>query len=110
MGSAQDRRTALAACRVAAGVEEILDLGQPRVDSDDYRGPLGEQVVAEAAAAVHLEQEAAEVAQLVVPRPGQGSTLATQDTSVRAARSDTRCLLGAPSEERHARDDTDGSG
>jgi hypothetical protein len=44
-------------------VEQLVDLGEPRVDPDHVRTPLRKEIVAEAAAAVHLDEQAAEVAE-----------------------------------------------
>jgi hypothetical protein len=47
-------------------VEQVVDLGEARVDPDDAGGALGEQIVAKAASAVHLDEQAAQLAQRVV--------------------------------------------
>ena len=70
-------------------MEELVDLGQPCVDPDDRRRTLGEQVVAEAAAAIHLDQQATEVRDDVCARLDERAPLAAQDAGVRAARCDT---------------------
>jgi len=52
-------------------VQERLDLGEPAVDADDRGGALGQQVVAEAAAPVHLDQQAPELAEAHRPAPSR---------------------------------------
>jgi len=40
-------------------MEKVVDLGEARVDADDAGAALGEQVLAETAAAVHLDEQPA---------------------------------------------------
>jgi hypothetical protein len=80
-------------------MEERLDVGDPGVDPDDLRGSLGEQVVAEPATAVHLDKEAAEVAQHVLARLEQSPALAPKQACVGAPRSDA-LVDPAPAKER----------
>jgi hypothetical protein len=79
-------------------MEERLDLGDARVDADHLGRTLGQQVVTEAAAAVHLDEEAAQVAQQVLARLQQGAALTPKEAGVRAPRSDTR-VWSAPAKE-----------
>jgi hypothetical protein len=99
MRPAEQRRAARAARGVASRVEERLDLGDPGVDPDDLGGPLRKQVVAEAAAAVHLDEEAAEIAQHILARPQEGSALAPEQACMGPPRSDA-LVDPAPAKER----------
>jgi len=65
-------------------VQEVLDLGETRIDPDDPCAPLGEQVLPEAAAAVHLDEQAAELAERLGTGLLQQAPLAAQHTRVRA--------------------------
>ena len=78
----------------AACASSVVDLGEARVDADDRRGALGEQVVAEAAAPVHLDEQAAEVAQRVLAGLQQRAPLAAEQAGVRAARGDALVGVG----------------
>ncbi len=81
-------------------MQQVLDLGEARVDPDDDRRPFGEQVVAEAAAAIHLDEQPADVAKGVVARFQERATFAPEHSRVWAARSDP-CVVGcAPAPER----------
>jgi hypothetical protein len=80
-------------------LKELLDLGDPRVDADDRSRPLGEQVVSEAAAAIHLDEQPAEVAEHVLTRPKQGAALTSEHASMGAPRSDA-LVPSAPAKER----------
>ena len=62
-----------------------------------------EQVVAEPAAAVHLDEQPAEVAQRVLARLEQRPALAAQHTGVRPARGDPGSSVGAAAEATSAR-------
>ena len=63
------------------------------------------------AAAVHLDEQAAELAQRVVARLAQRAALAAQQPGVRAARGDAFRRVGAPAEaRRHAAQSTHGGG
>ena len=66
------------------------------------RRALLQQVVAEAAAAVHLDEQAAEVAQRVLARLEQRAALAAQHAGVCPARGDTGSSVGAAAEQRHS--------
>src|SRR5438067_533496 len=60
------RRTALAAPRrdaPARGGEHLVELVEPRVDPEQLVAAFGEQVLAEAVTPVHLEHQAAEIAE-----------------------------------------------
>ena len=85
-GSARRSRSAATRPPVC---EQVVDLGEARVDADDRRGALGEQVVAEAAAPVHLDEQAAELAQRVLARLQQRAPLTAEQPGVRATRGDT---------------------
>ena len=100
MGAAKDRRAALAAGDMTADVEQLCDLGEACIDSDNCCSALGEQIVAKAAAAVHLDEQAAEIVQGVVARLQEGTTLAAQHARLGAARSDSFRVTGAPAKER----------
>jgi len=97
--AAQQQCAAFAAWRVPAGVEEVLDLGDAGVDPDDRRCPFREQVVAEASAPVHLDEEAAEVAQRIFTRLQEGTALAAEQAGVGAPRSDARGVGRAPAKK-----------
>jgi hypothetical protein len=79
-------------------MEECLDLGDARVDADHLGRALGQQVVTEAAATVHLDEETAEVAEQVLARFQQCAALTPKEASVRASRSDT-LVRSVPAEE-----------
>jgi hypothetical protein len=85
-------------------VEQGVDLGEPRVDADDRRRPLGEQVIAKTAAPVHLDEEAAQVGDCVGACLEQCAPLAAEEACVwparlQAARGDA-VGSATPSEER----------
>ena len=88
-------------------VQQVVDLREPRVDPDGVGAGLLEQVLAERAAAVHLDDEPAEVAQLRLARAQQHLLLAAEHAGVRAPRSDALDLGGghlvpAAAKRRHA--------
>lgn len=104
----QDGRAARAAPGRAATVEEVIDLGESRVDPDELGTTLLRQVVAKGAATVHLDHQAAQVAELRVARPEQGAPLAPEQARVRPSGSDAlgvpRDGVDAPAmEQRHSR-------
>ena len=75
------------------------------------RCALGEQVVAEAAAPVHLDEQAAEVAQRVVACLAERAALAAEHPGVGAARGDAFRRGGTPAKaRRHAAQSTYGGG
>ena len=79
-------------------MQELLDLAEARVDADDDRGPLLQEVVAKPAAPVHLDEQAAEIAQRVLARFQQRPALAPEHAGVGTARRDTGSSLGAAAE------------
>ena len=79
-------------------MEERFDLGDARVDPDHLGRALGQQVVTEPAAAIHLDQETAQVAQQILTRLQERATLTPEQASVRAPRSDT-LVRSAPAKE-----------
>jgi hypothetical protein len=88
-----------------ARVQERFDLCEPPVDADDRRCALGQQVVAEAASPVHLDQQAAELAQRFLARLQQRAALAPEEPGMLAPRDDSLDIGRAPAEERgHARE------
>ena len=85
---AQHRGAAAAAGDAAVGMQKLVDLGQPRVDADELGAALGEQVLAEAAAPVELDQQPAEVAQLLLADVQERALLSPQQAGVGPARGD----------------------
>src|SRR5207247_9010313 len=85
---AQHRRTAGAAGDTAVGVQQVVDLDEPGVDADELGAALGEEVLAEASPPVQLDEEAAEVAQLLLADLQQRALFATELPGVRPPRSD----------------------
>jgi 3-hydroxybutyryl-CoA dehydrogenase len=88
-------------------VQQVVDLDEPRVDADEHGARLREQVLAEAAAAVELDEQAAEIAKLLLADPEERPLLAPQLARVRPARRDafrTRAALARspPPERPHA--------
>jgi hypothetical protein len=81
-------------------MEELFDLGQARIDSDHCGSTFGEQVVAEAASAVHLDQQAPEVAERVLACLQECSPFAAEDARLRPARGDASSLVRTPAEKR----------
>src|SRR5204862_6991821 len=61
---AQHGRTAGAAGDTALGVQQVVDLYEAGVDADELGAAFGEEILAEAAPPVQLDEQAAEVAQL----------------------------------------------
>jgi hypothetical protein len=74
---------------VGSRIEQRFDLGDASVDSDDLRRPLRQQVVAEPAAPVHLDEQAAQVAQRILACLQEGAALAPEQACMGAPRSDT---------------------
>jgi hypothetical protein len=87
---------------VAAVLQELVDLGQPGVDPDDGGGALGEEVVAEASTAVHLDQQPTEVAQLALTGADECAPLPSQEAGVGATGGDPIGAVGVATKERHA--------
>jgi hypothetical protein len=86
-------------------VEERLDLGEPAVDADDPRGTLGQEVVTEAAPAVHLDEQAAELTERFLARLQERASLAPKQSGVRTTRRNPLGIWRASAEERrHARE------
>ncbi len=79
-------------------MKELFELGDPRVDPDDLRRSLGEQVVAEPAPPVHLDEQTAEIAEHVLASGQERAPLATEDARVGASRSDS-LVRSAPAEK-----------
>jgi len=79
-------------------VQELLDLAEPGVDAHDDGGPLLQEVVAKTAAAVHLDDQAAEIPECVVARLQERPPLAAQHSGVGPARGDTGGSVGAAAE------------
>ena len=59
-------------------VEQLVDLGEPRVDADELRAALVQEVFAKAAAAVDLDQQPAEVAELLLADLQKRAALAAE--------------------------------
>ena len=98
---------ALAPWRVPLGVEQVVDLREAGVDPDRLGARLGEQVLAERAAAVHLHDEPSEVAKARLARAKQRLLLASKETGVGSPRRDSLdlgCdhLVAATANRRHA--------
>ena len=78
--------------------------GEASVDAHDSGGALGQEVVAKAAAAVHLDEQAAQLAERVGARLQERAALAPEQPGVRATRLETiQCNAvgrAAPAEER----------
>jgi hypothetical protein len=86
-------------------VQKRCDLGEACVDADDRRRTLGQQVVAKAAAAVHLDEQAAQLTERRLARLQQRAALAAEQSGVCAVRGDPRGIGRAPAKERgHARE------
>ena len=64
--------------RAIRGAEEHVELVDPRLEPDQLGAALEQQVLAEAVAPVHLEREAAQVAELLLAQPQEGAALAPQ--------------------------------
>src|SRR5262245_15415402 len=92
MGAAQDGRAARAVRYLPVAVEQIVDLREPAVDADELCASLGEQVLAEAPAPVELDEQPAQVAELLLPHLEQRALLAPEQPCRRAPRRDA---LGA---------------
>ena len=77
-------RAALAARVVRAapgtlrGAEQDVELVDARLEADQLRAALEQQILAEAVAPVHLEREPAEVAQLLLAQPQERAALAAE--------------------------------
>jgi hypothetical protein len=80
-------------------VEELLDLRKARVDPDDLRCALGEQVVAKPTAAIHLDEKAADLAQGSLARLQERTALAPKQSGVGAPRGDAACIGPAPAKK-----------
>ena len=80
-------------------MQESLDLSQTPVDPDDTRGALGQEVVAEPAAAIHLDEQAAERGQSVGPCLQERAALAPEKTGMWPARRDAFAVGRTPTEE-----------
>jgi len=76
-----------------------LDFGDARIDPDDLRRPLREQVVAEPAAPVHLDEQSAEITQRVLARLQEGAALTPEQACVGAARGDALGVAWASAKE-----------
>ena len=85
---------------LAPDVQELFDLREPRIDPHNRGGTLCEQVVAEAASPVHLDEEAAEVGERVLARPQERAALAAEHAGLRAAGRDAFGVACAPAEKR----------
>jgi hypothetical protein len=85
---------------VPPDVQELFDLREPRIDSHNRGGTLGEQVVAEAASPVHLDEEAAEVAERILARLHERPALAAEHAGLRAAWRDAFGVVCAPAKKR----------
>lgn len=79
-------------------MQKLLDLAEPGIDADDDRRPLLQEVVAEPAAAVHLDEQPAEIAQGVLARLQQGPALAPQHAGMCPARGDPGSSVDAAAE------------
>jgi hypothetical protein len=101
VGATEERGTTLAARDLARAVQELVDLGETSVDAHDGRCAFRKQILAKAAAPVHLDQQAADVLEGVVARLQERAPLAAKQARVRVARSDA--YVPAPAKEGHAR-------
>jgi hypothetical protein len=99
MRAAQDRNATFALWRLAARVEQIVDLGEAVVDADDDCTPFVEQVFAQLAAAVHLDEQATELLQGSTAGPLERAPLAAKQARMRSAWRDA----GRPTLERRHR-------
>jgi hypothetical protein len=75
---------------VAHGAQELVDLTEALLERDDLRGLLIDEILTEAVLAVHLEDEAAEVANLLLADTEQAPALAAK-LSRRRESSPARC-------------------
>jgi hypothetical protein len=81
-----DRRptfAAVAETRTAGrqrGLEQGVDLTEAVLDRDYFQALLDEQILAETVTAVHLEHEAAEIADALLAGAHEGTALAAQRT------------------------------
>jgi hypothetical protein len=80
-------------------VQELLDLREACVDPDDLRSALGEQVVAKPSAPVHLDEEAADLAEGGLAGLQERTALAPKQSGVGAPRGDAACIGPAPAKE-----------
>ena len=96
----EDRRSALAAGGGAdaaarhGGGEQGVELGEPLLEADELRAAVDEQVLAELVAAVHLEDEAAEVAEARLAELEEGAALAAELSWGGSARRTARAAGG----------------
>ena len=61
------------------GREHLGELVQKGVEPEQLVAPVGEEILAKGVAAVHLEHQAAEVAELLLARPQELPALAADD-------------------------------
>ena len=80
-------------------MKQGFDLREPRVDADDRGCALGQEVVAERTAPVHLDEQAPEFAQRIFARLEEGAPLAAEQSGVRPMRGNT-LDMATPAEER----------
>jgi hypothetical protein len=97
---AQERCATFAAWCLGAGVQERLDFGDASVDPDDLRRSFRKQVVPETATPVHLDEQAAQVAQRILARLQEGAALAPEEACVGAPWSDAVGVGAAPTKKR----------
>ena len=71
------------------GVEELVDLRQAGIDPHELGAGLGEEVFAEAATAVELDEEPAEVAELLVTDLQERPVLPAEHSRMRPAGRDS---------------------
>ena len=64
-------------------MEDLVDLGQAGVDPHELGAGLGEEVFAEAAAAVELDEEPTEVAELLVADAEERPVLPAEQSGMR---------------------------
>ena len=70
-------------------MQEVLDLGEARVDPDHAGAPFGEQILPEPTSAVHLDEQAAELGECLGTGLLQQASLATEHPWLRAPRCDS---------------------
>jgi len=77
-GAAEADRAAAARTQADRAVEEGIDFAHAGLDGDDLRTTLDEEIGVETVAFVHLEREAAEIAQPFLPYHEQRLSLALE--------------------------------
>ncbi len=83
-------------------MEEVFDLGESRVDAHDRGAPLREQVLAEPAAPIHLDEQPAQLDERLVAGLAEHPALAAKRSGLRAPQCDPFDVRPPAMERRHA--------